>query len=199
MQKVVGNFAGATATIVAPKEPRSHERRITIMLSSLLLGISLSAACGMRVFLPALALSGAARLEYVALSPGFAWLGSLPAVIVIAACAAVELASYHVPRARRSVDMVSTPAAMVVGTLLTAAVLSDASPVVGLVVPLFAGGGIAGLSQSLFSFLPTAPAVAAGSAVAVALLALVFPVPAGSLVIAYFVVRWKKLGQAVAR
>ena len=169
------------------------------MLPSLLLGISLSAACGLRVFLPALALCIAARLEYVQPSRGFDWIASPGALIIIALGAVVELASYHVARAARLVNLLATPAAMVVGTLLSAAALHEASPVVGLVVPLFVGGGIAGISQSLASFRPMSPAIAAGSAALVAVLALFFPIPVGSLTIAYFVVRWKQVRLAVAR
>jgi hypothetical protein len=145
------------------------------MLSSFFLAIGLSAASGLRVFLPLFALSLAARLEYVTLSKGSEWIGSVPALLL------------------------ATPAAMVVGVLLCAAVIIDGSPVVGLGVPLIVGAGIAGISQSLVSFLPMSPAIAAGSAALVALASLLFPVPAGALVLAYFVIRWKQVRQAVAR
>ncbi len=169
------------------------------MLPSLLLGISLSAACGLRLFLPALALSAASWLGFVTPSRGFEWIGSLPALIIIAVCAVAELAAYATARAGRFLELFATPAAMVAGTLLTGAVLRDASPIVGLALPLVVGGGVAGLSQSLASFRPPGQVVSAAVSPLVAVLALFFPVPMGSLVIAYFAVRWKQVGQAVTR
>ena len=53
------------------------------------------------------------------------------------------------------------------------------------------------MSQSLAAFRPMAPALASGIAALLSILALLFPLPTGALVIAYFAVRWKQVLEAV--
>jgi hypothetical protein len=52
---------------------------------SICLGVALSAACGLRVFVPALFVSVAARTGRVTLSPGFDWMAGTPALVTFAA------------------------------------------------------------------------------------------------------------------
>lgn len=60
-------------------EPESLE-----LITVLLIGIGLSAACGFRVFVPLLGASIAAHAGYLQLAPEFAWLGSEPALLALA-------------------------------------------------------------------------------------------------------------------
>ena len=175
---------------------------------SLLLGVGLSAACGLRVFLPILALSIGAGTGYVSPSAGFLWIGSSAALAIIAAASVFELFAYAVPRMERFLDLVSTPAAMVAGTLLTAAALPNVHPLIGISVPLFVGGSVAGISQSLISLLRlSAPAdrqrqlilAEAAASLFFSALAILLPAPAGLLVLAYLAVRWRTVREAFAR
>ena len=50
-------------------------------LLSIGLGLGLAAACGFRVFVPLLAISLGALTGHIPLSPGFAWIGTVPAAI----------------------------------------------------------------------------------------------------------------------
>src|SRR5262245_3826330 len=64
---------------------------------SICLGIGLSAACGFRVFVPLLCLSIAAKAGYVHLTPSFAWIGTLPAIIAFGVATVLEIGAYYIP------------------------------------------------------------------------------------------------------
>ncbi len=114
---------------------------------SIALGIGLSAAAGFRVFVPLLALSIAALTGRVELSPGFAWIGSVPALVVFSTATVLEVLAYFIPWVDNAMDSIATPAAVLAGMVTAAAVLSDLPPVVQAVVALIGGGGAAGLIQ----------------------------------------------------
>ncbi|HEV8375208.1 MAG TPA: DUF4126 domain-containing protein [Candidatus Polarisedimenticolia bacterium] len=114
---------------------------------SIALGLSLSAACGFRVFVPLLAIGAAARLELVELSPGFSWMGATPTLIAFGTATLLEVAAYYIPWLDNFLDAAATPAAIIAGILASAAVFVDMPPLVRWVVALVGGGGAAGLIQ----------------------------------------------------
>jgi hypothetical protein len=120
---------------------------------SIALGIGLSAAAGFRVFVPMLALSIAALSGNVELSPGFAWIGTIPALVVFATATVLEILAYIIPWVDNMMDSVATPAAVIAGVVATASVITDLPPLVQGVVALIAGGGAAGLIQGATSLL----------------------------------------------
>ena len=116
-------------------------------LLSLFVGLGLSAACGFRVFVPLLVISVAAMSGHLTLGPGFAWIGSWPALIAFAVATALEVAGYYIPWVDNFLDTVATPAAVVAGMIATAAVVSNMDPFLKWSVAIIAGGGVAGLVQ----------------------------------------------------
>lgn len=114
---------------------------------SIALGIGLSAAAGFRVFIPLLALSIAGMTGTLELSQGFAWIGSMPALIAFGTATLLEIAAYYIPWVDNVLDTIATPAAVVAGTIATASVITDIPPLIKWVVALIGGGGIAGLIQ----------------------------------------------------
>jgi hypothetical protein len=116
-------------------------------IHALLIGIGLSAACGFRVFVPLLGVSIACHGGYLQLSPEFAWLGSTPALMTFAVATVIEVGAYTVPFIDHMMDTLTTPAAVVAGTLLTASLLGDASPLLKWSLAVIAGGGAAGIVQ----------------------------------------------------
>jgi hypothetical protein len=112
------------------------------------IGISLSAACGFRIILPFLGLSIAAMNGVVRPAPEFQWIATWPALIALATAAILEVAAYYVPWMDNLLDTVTTPLAILAGTLATATVLSDLSPLMKWSISLIAGGGIAGIVQT---------------------------------------------------
>lgn len=134
----------------------------TDTLLSIALGVSLAAAAGLRVFLPLLVLSLAAYGGFVPLSAGLEWLGTLPAIVAFGAATALEVLAYYVPGLDNLLDALATPLALAAGTLLSAAVLTDLPPLVKWATAIVAGGGAAGLTQSVTALLRAKSTLATG-------------------------------------
>jgi len=116
-------------------------------LVSIALGLGLSAACGFRVFVPLLLISAAARYDYLALSPGFAWMESTAALVAFGTATVLEVAAYYVPWLDNFLDAAATPAAVLAGVLASAAVFVEMPPLVRWSLALIGGGTAAGLIQ----------------------------------------------------
>lgn len=118
------------------------------VLLSLALGIGLSAAAGFRVFVPFLVMSTAALTGNLDLGESWSWIGTYPALFVFATASVLEIAAYYVPWLDNLLDSVATPAAVVAGVVITAAVVTDLSPLLTWTLAIIAGGGTAGLIQT---------------------------------------------------
>jgi hypothetical protein len=116
---------------------------------SVVLGIALAAATGLRVFLPMLIVSGAAYTGHLHLDDSFAWLGTPSALIMLSVAAVVEILAYYIPVVDNLLDVVSAPAAFIAGTILSAAVMTDMPPMVKWTAAVVAGGGVAGITRGL--------------------------------------------------
>ena len=162
---------------------------MTELLLGLTLGIGLSAACGFRVFVPLLLVSATALAGWVPLGGGFAWLGTWPALTVLAAATAFEVGAYYVPWLDHLLDGLAAPAAVAAGTILTAAQLTELDPLLKWTLALVAGGGTAGLVQGLTATLrgistattggfanPLFASAELGGSLVTAILALLLPV-----------------------
>ena len=119
------------------------------VLVSIALGIGLAAAVGFRVFLPLLVVSIAGYSGYLPLSDSFSWLATLPALLMLGVAAILEIAAYYIPGVDNLLDTIATPAALVAGTVVAAAVMADLPPLVKWTTAVIAGGGAAGITQAV--------------------------------------------------
>ncbi|HYC08350.1 MAG TPA: DUF4126 domain-containing protein [Steroidobacteraceae bacterium] len=162
---------------------------------SIALGVGLAAAVGFRVFVPLLVVSVAALSGHLTLSSGFAWLGTPAALVMLSVAAVLEILAYYIPGVDNMLDALAGPAALIAGTVVSAAVMTDLPPLVKWTTAVIAGGGAAGLTQGLTSLLRAKSTVMTaglgnhalataelGGALIVSLLALVAPVAAVALV-----------------
>ncbi|WP_254510938.1 DUF4126 domain-containing protein [Anatilimnocola floriformis] len=117
-------------------------------LLSICLGVGLSAACGFRIFVPMLGLSIAAQAGHLQFAHGFEWIGSPAALVCFGVATVIEIIAFYVPWLDNVLDTMATPAAVVAGTILTASVVTDMSPLMQWSVALIAGGGAAGVVQT---------------------------------------------------
>src|SRR4051812_24324064 len=117
------------------------------ILTSIFLGIGLSAACGFRVFVPMLFISVAAASGHLALAPGFLWLGTYPAIITFGVATLLEIGGYYIPWLDHFLDTLATPASILAGTVVTAAIITKMDPMLKWTMAIIAGGGVAGLVQ----------------------------------------------------
>ncbi len=145
-----------------------------------------------------LVMSAAAYAGYLPLGESFAWLGTLSALIMLAIAALAEILAYYVPGVDNLLDTLATPAAFVAGSLVAAAVITDLPPMLKWTTAVIAGGGVAGLTQSvtavirakstLFTGCIGNPIIATaefGGALLVSLLALAAPLIAVLLVVLF--------------
>jgi hypothetical protein len=162
---------------------------------SIALGIGLAAAVGFRVFVPLLVASVAAYTGHLHLDENFAWLGSLTAITMLGVAAVVEVLAYYVPVVDNLLDTITTPLALVAGTVVSAAVITDVPPLVRWSTAIIAGGGVAGITQGVTTLLRAKSSAFTGGAgnpvvstmemiasVVVAALAILAPVVAIGLV-----------------
>jgi len=117
------------------------------LLLGICLGIGLSAVCGFRVFVPFLIMSIASLSGHLTLSPGFAWIGTYPALISFATATVLEIAGYYIPWLDNLLDTIATPAAIIAGTIAMASIALDLSPFLKWTLAIIAGGGTAALFQ----------------------------------------------------
>jgi hypothetical protein len=165
---------------------------------SVALGVGLAAATGFRIFLPMLVASIAANTGHLPLAESFAWLGTPTALIVLGVAALAEIFAYYIPGVDNLLDTLATPAALVAGTVISAAVITDLPPMVKWATAIIAGGGVAGLMQSTTALLrakstvftggvgnPVIATTELGSSLFVSLLALAAPFVALLLVVLF--------------
>ncbi len=119
----------------------------TDLFLSICLGIGLSAACGFRVFVPLLVLSGASLYGYVQLPTELAWMGTPAACWAFATAAVLEVTAYYIPWVDHLMDTIAGPAAAIAGALVMASTLTDMSPLLKWTLAVVAGGGSAALVQ----------------------------------------------------
>lgn len=176
------------------------------IILGILVGISLSAACGFRVFVPLFVMSIASLSGHLDLAPGFEWIGSYPALVCFAVATGIEITAYFVPLLDNILDTIATPAAVVAGIVVTASCVSGISPFLRWSLAVIAGGGAAWLVQG-FTVLVRAgstaatggagnPAVSsaeAGGSVALASLAIAFPLVVGIAVLALLILAARKV------
>lgn len=163
---------------------------------SIVLGIGLAAATGFRVFLPMLIVGVAGYTGHLPLAGGFAWLATPPALLMLSVATLAEILAYYVPAVDNLLDTLATPAALVAGTIVSAAVMTDEPPMVKWTAAVIAGGGVAGLTQGVTALLRAQSTILTGGlgngvlstaeligALLVSLLALAAPLAALAVVI----------------
>jgi len=89
------------------------------LLAAVCIGLGLSAAGGLRVFVPLLIAGVAQRLDLVHLSPALAWTSGWTALAVLGALSIAEGVGYCVPIVDHALDAVSAPAGWLAGALLS--------------------------------------------------------------------------------
>jgi len=193
---------------------------VVAVIMATLMGISLAAASGFRVFLPPFLLSVAARLDIVwfleldLVGTQFEFFTSTLAIIVLGIATVAEFAGFYAPWIDNVLDTIATPASILAGVAMTAIVLEGSEPIFQWAVAIIAGGGVAATIQSAtvatrslsstFTFGLGNPAVATGeniASVALTLIAILIPFISAFVVILVvaLLVRMKRRSEAVAQ
>lgn len=171
---------------------------------SILAGIALASAAGLRAFLPLLAVGVGSRLGLVHLHEGFGFLRSNTALLALAVAAGLEMTADKIPLVDHVLDLAAGWVRPISGFLAAMAVMGSLPEAVSVVLALFLA--VVTLGTHL-----THAQIRAGSTVATAgfgnpglslfedllsgvlsILAVLAPLLAGALVLggAYFIGRW---------
>ena len=110
-------------------------------------GICLSAACGLRTFIPLLLVGLASHFNVFALDAQHAWLASTAGLIALGSAALLEVGGYYIPVVDHLLDVVATPLSMVAGTLVMLTSIGADHGVPGWLLALVVGGGMSGAVQ----------------------------------------------------
>ena len=156
---------------------------------SVIVGVGLSAACGFRIFIPPLVMCIAAKAGHVSFGADFVWMETNVALVAFSIAAILEIGAYYIPWLDNALDTIAAPAAVVAGTMTTAAMLGDISPWMKWSLAAIAGGGAAGAVQVTTTVARGASSVLTGGlgnwvvstgegigAVVIAILAIVVPI-----------------------
>jgi hypothetical protein len=125
----------------------------TTMIMSVLIGISLAACTGFRVFLPMLITSIAFKLGWIAPVESLAWLGSYWALIIFLVAAVFETLAFLVPWIDHAFDVIAAPLAVLAGAILASAMFKDMPLTMQVGLGIIAGGGTAGAVHATTSIL----------------------------------------------
>jgi hypothetical protein len=123
------------------------------MVASVLLGIGLSASAGFRVFIPLLIAALAGKFDFLPLTESFQWMASWPAIICFGTATLIELVAYYIPVVDNFLDLITTPMAILAGTLLATSVLPVDNELLKWSSGILLGGGAAGVIQTGTSLL----------------------------------------------
>jgi hypothetical protein len=124
-------------------------------------------------------------------------MATLPAVMALGTALALEVAAYYLPLVDNLLDTVAAPAAIIAGSIVSASVFTDMSPVMKWSLALIAGGGVAGIVHASMALIrggstattgglgnPVIATAELGGAVGASLLSLLVP---GLLLIAVLI------------
>lgn len=180
-------------------------------LESIIVGLTLSAACGFRIFVPPLVISIAVIFGHLPITSGFAWVGTYPALWAFAIATIVEIGAYYIPVLDNLLDTLATPTALAVGTFVAAALFPDSDPLLQWTMAVLAGGGTAGIVQAVTGITrlsSTALTIGLGNAalatvesigaVTLSVLALVAPAIAIGLIAVLLIASFNKFVQSKA-
>lgn len=113
------------------------------LIISIILGFSLAASAGFRVFVPLLVLSLSAHFSWFPVNDTWQWVGSIPALVLLGVATVFEIGAYFIPWVDNLLDTISVPLAAIAGTLLMVATMGDINPTITWALAIIAGGGAA--------------------------------------------------------
>lgn len=112
------------------------------------MGISLSACCGFRVFLPFFISSSLSYFGGYDIVPGFDWMNSPAAVVGFGVASIVEIIAYYIPIVDHALDAIAAPLSIAAGTVISASLFTEMHPGLQWGLAALLGGGAAGTVQA---------------------------------------------------
>ena len=114
------------------------------VLVMILMAVSLSAAAGLRAFLPLFVISLLSSTGYITLASGFSWLTSTEAVVVFGLAVVLEVAADKIPGLDNALDATGLVVKPLAAALLSSSLITGMDPLLAMVLGLIIGGTVAG-------------------------------------------------------
>ncbi len=114
------------------------------VLVMILMAVSLSAAAGLRAFLPLFAISLLSITGHIQLAQGFSWLSTSEAAIVFGVAVLLEILADKVPVLDNALDATGLVVKPLAAALLSTSLITGMDPLLAMVLGLIIGGTVAG-------------------------------------------------------
>lgn len=121
------------------------------LITSIVIGICLSAACGLKVFLPPLVAGLAHQAGMLSLSERTEWIGSWPAITAFAIALACEFIGFCIPVFGNMLDVIATPASVVAGAFVMSSQVETSSPLLNWSIAIAGGGATSGIVATIMA------------------------------------------------
>jgi len=108
-------------------------------------GIAIAAACGLRAFLPLLALSIGVRFDFVRVDHAAEWIASTPVVVTLVWATVLEIVADKIPAIDHLLDLIATGLRPAAAGLAAWCTFEALHPAIGIAAALVLGGGAMGL------------------------------------------------------
>jgi hypothetical protein len=108
-------------------------------------GVAIAAACGLRAFLPLLALALGVHFQLLHVHPSAAWIGSMPAILTLVWATLLELAADKVPALDHALDVVALGLRPAAAALAAWATFAGAHPALAVAAAAILGAGAMGV------------------------------------------------------
>jgi hypothetical protein len=104
------------------------------------MGLALATTCGLRAFLPLLAISVLAAVGKIDLAEGFMWMASPTALVCFGTAVIVEMAADKIPAVDHALDAAGVLVKPTAAALVTASMVHGFDPMLALVLGVMTGG-----------------------------------------------------------
>ncbi len=118
----------------------------------MLLGIGLSAATGIRIFLPFFLISLSKYFNFVDFGTQFQWLDGNTVLIILGIATLIEILGYYIPLVDHILDLVATPLAFAAGIIGMSSVMPEMPAYFDNILSIIIGGGTAVSLNSIMGF-----------------------------------------------
>ena len=108
-------------------------------------GVAIAAACGLRAFLPLLALSLGVRYDLVHVDHAAAWIASTPVLVTLVWATILEIVADKVPAVDHLLDLVATGLRPAAAGLAAWCTFEGVHPALAIAAALVLGGGAMGI------------------------------------------------------
>ena len=111
-------------------------------------GVAIAAACGLRAFLPLLALSLGVHFGFLRVDDSMSWIGWTPATIALLWATVLELAADKVPALDHLLDLVGTALRPLAAALAGWVTFTGVHPAIGVAAAMLLGAGAMGVHMA---------------------------------------------------